>query len=214
VWAYGEKVLYRYGRAGEARFVRVGRVIADDDGGLALWIGPGSPQIEAVPADGRGLRDRPVRERFEVPRVLRPTTWRGPGIVQYAPASGDWSLWWFFSAGGDFEGWYVNLEAAPVRWEADGLRGVDSSDHALDVVITPDRVASWKDEDEFAELTGRPGRWSTAQAAAIRRTGEEVIALAAAGEPPFDGRWTDYRPDPAWPPVTLPAGWDRPHLIL
>jgi hypothetical protein len=38
------------------------------------------------------------------------------------------------------------------------------------------------------------------------------MAMAAAGEPPFDGRWTDYRPDPAWAPVPLPADWDRPHL--
>jgi hypothetical protein len=38
------------------------------------------------------------------------------------------------------------------------------------------------------------------------------MAMAAAGEPPFDGRWTGYRPDPAWTPVPLPADWDRPHL--
>ncbi|MEV4347047.1 DUF402 domain-containing protein [Actinoplanes sp. NPDC049596] len=210
MWAYGHEILYRYGRDGQARFVRVGRVIADDAEGLTLWIGPGSPQIESVPADGRGLRDRPVTERFDVPRVRRPATWRGPGIVQFAPPAGEWSVSWFFTETGAFAGWYVNLETDRVRWAG----GVDSSDRALDVWITPDRVARWKDEDEFAELTGRPGRWPASQAAAIRRTGEELIALAAAGRPPFDGRWTGYRPDPAWGPVRLPADWDRPHLVL
>ncbi|XVU21886.1 hypothetical protein ACQPZJ_32065 [Actinoplanes sp. CA-054009] len=102
----------------------------------------------------------------------------------------------------------MNLESERVRWDG----GVDSCDRALDVSITPDRVARWKDEDEFAELTGRPGRWSSEQAVAIRRTGEELIALAAEGRPPFDGRWTGYRPDPSWSPVVLPEGWDRPHL--
>ncbi|GAA0503224.1 hypothetical protein Ade02nite_36170 [Paractinoplanes deccanensis] len=208
MWPYGTQILYRYGRDGRAGFVRTGRVIADDGDGLALWIGPGSPQIESVPVDGRPLRDRPVRERFEVERVRERTTWRGPGIVQFAPARGDWSVWWFFTGEGDFEGWYVNLESPRVRWAG----GVDSSDRALDVVITPDRVARWKDEDEFAELTGRPGRWPASQAAGIHRTGEELIARAAAGEPPFDGRFTSYRPDPAWQPVSLPGDWDRPHL--
>ncbi|MFF5084912.1 DUF402 domain-containing protein [Actinoplanes sp. NPDC000266] len=210
MWAYGDQILYRYGRGGRARFVRAGRVIADDPAGLVLWIGPGSPQIESVPADGRALRDIPVGERFDVPRVPKRTTWRGPGVVQFVPPAGEWTVSWFFTGAGDFAGWYVNLETERVRWAG----GVDSSDRALDVWIAPDRVARWKDEDEFAELTGRPGRWSAEQAVAIRRTGEELIALAAAGEAPFDGRWTDYRPDPSWPPVVLPDDWDRPHSVL
>jgi len=145
VWSYGDTVLYRYGRQGQTRFVRVGRVIADDADGLALWIGAGSPQIESVLADGRGLR------------------------------------------------------------------GVDTTDRALDVWITPDRVGRWKDEDEFAALTGLPGRWTADQAPAIRATGEHLMDLAASGAPPFDGRWTDYRPDRGWEPLSLPDGWDQPH---
>jgi hypothetical protein len=33
-----------------------------------------------------------------------------------------------------------------------------------------------------------------------------MIALAEAGRFPFDGTWTDFRPDPAWPAPTLPDG--------
>ncbi|MBM2620086.1 DUF402 domain-containing protein [Actinoplanes sp. LDG1-06] len=164
--------------------------------------------MESVLADGRGLRELPLAERFDAPRVRRETTWRGSGIVQFAPAAGEWSVWWFFAEDGGFEGWYVNLEAPQVRWE----RGIDSSDRALDVWISPDRVAHWKDEDEFAFLTGRPGRWTPSQADAIRATGRELIDVAAAGAFPFDGTWTHYRPDPAWGPVALPSDWDRPHL--
>jgi hypothetical protein len=211
VWSYGDTVLYRYGRQGQARFVRVGRVIADDADGLALWIGAGSPQIESVLADGRGLRDVSIAERVHLPRARRQSAWRGPGIVHYAPAVGDWSLWWFFDASHRFEGWYGNLESPRVRWQTGGLRGVDTADRALDVRITPDRVGRWKDEDEFAALTGLPGRWTADQAPAIRATGEHLMDLAASGAPPFDGRWTDYRPDPGWEPLSLPDGWDQPH---
>src|SRR5689334_22181859 len=110
-WNYGDIVLYRYGRQGQTRFVRVGRVIADDLDGLTLWIGPRTPQIESVLPDGRNLRDVPLGERFRLPRVRRQTAWRGSGIVQYTPTVGDWSVWWFFDDAGRFDGWYGNLES-------------------------------------------------------------------------------------------------------
>ncbi|GAB1692776.1 DUF402 domain-containing protein [Krasilnikovia sp. M28-CT-15] len=210
-WNYGDTVLYRYGRQGRAGFVRVGRVIADNADGLALWIASGSPQVESVLADGRGLRDLPIAERLHLPRVRKIATWRGPGIVKYAPADGDWSLWWFFDDNGQFEGWYVNLESPRVRWERGGIRGIDTADRALDVWITPDRVGRWKDEDEFAALTGLPGRWTAEQAPEIRATGERLMSLAAQGAFPFDGRWTDYQPDSAWSTAALPPDWDQPH---
>lgn len=211
-WAYGDMLLYRYGRQGRAGFVRAGRVIADDADGLVCWIGPGWPQVESVLPDGREGRSVPLAERFELDRVRVHSTWRGSGIVMYAPAAGDWSVWWFFDAAGRFAGWYGNLESPRVRWESGGVRGVDTADRALDVVIAPDGTARWKDEDEFAALTGRPGRWTAAQAAAIRADGEHLMALAAAGRPPFDNRWTGYRPDQAWTAPSMPDGWDRPHL--
>jgi hypothetical protein len=40
--------------------------------------------------------------------------------------------------------------------------------------------------------------------------GRRMIARIEAGEFPFDGTWTDFRPDPAWGvPTELPSGWDR-----
>jgi hypothetical protein len=200
--------LYRYGRDGRTRFARTGRVIADTADGVTLWIAPGSPQIESVLADGRPLRSVPVAERFDLPRIRRETTWRGPGIVQFAPIAGEYSISWFFTEAGDFRGWYINLESQPVRHR----QGLDSTDRALDVWVTPDRVPHWKDEDEFAFLTGRPGRWTPVEAAAIRATAAGLIARATAAEPPFDGRWTTFRPDLAWPVPALSPDWDEPHL--
>jgi predicted RNA-binding protein associated with RNAse of E/G family len=126
----------------------------------------------------------------------------------FAPVVGDWSVWWFFRDDGGFDGWYGNLESPRVRWSG----GVDTSDRALDVVVEPDRSVAWKDEDEFALLTGRADRWTASQAVGIRADGEHLMRLAEAGAFPFDGRWTDFRPDPAWTVPDLPPDWDRPHL--
>jgi hypothetical protein len=72
-------------------------------------------------------------------------------------------------------------------------------------------VPQWKDEDEFAVLTGLAGRWSAAQAVSIRADGERLFALAAAGRPPFDGRRTTP-PNPLPPAPSFPADWDLPHV--
>jgi hypothetical protein len=213
-WAIGDQVLYRYGRDGIANFVRLGGILNVDAEGLTIWVEAGSPQVELVLPDGRDLREVPLEERFDIPRVRRHSTWRGPGIVMFAPAQGDWSIWWFFTADGSFAGWYGNLESPRIRWERDGTRGIDTCDRALDVWVEPDRATSWKDEDEFAILTGRPGRWTAAAAPAIRADGEHLMALAAAGAAPFDGRWTDFRPDPQWTVPAMPAIWDVPHLAV
>jgi hypothetical protein len=105
--------------------------------------------------------------------------------------------------------WYVNLEAPPQRWPG----GVDTFDHALDIVVAPDRVWRWKDEGEYLERVGHPAYWTAEQAAEIRAEGERVVADIEAARFPFDGSWLDFRPDPAWPLPTLPSeGWDRPRV--
>jgi hypothetical protein len=88
---------------------------------------------------------------------------------------------------------------------------VDTEDHALDLWFAPDRTWRWKDEAEFAALTGQPLYWDPAQAAEIRAEGERLIALATAGRFPFDGTWCDAPvPDPSWPILQRPDDWDRP----
>jgi hypothetical protein len=105
----------------------------------------------------------------------------------------------------------VNLEEHAVRWDDGGVAGVDVVDQDLDVVVAPDRSWRWKDEDEFAERLAFPGHYWVSDEAAVRAEGLRVIKQAEAGDFPFDGTWTDFRPDPSWPvPTALPDGWDRP----
>jgi len=107
--------------------------------------------------------------------------------------------------------WYVNLEAPPAPWADGTLAGIDTSDHALDIVVTPDRRWRWKDEHEYLERAGHPDYWTVEQAGDIRAEGERVIRDIDAAAFPFDGSWCDFRPDPTWPLPALPrTGWDRP----
>ena len=125
--------------------------------------------------------------------------------VQARPSlAAGYSVWWMF-ADDSFAGWYVNLEAPFQRHSI----GIDTTDHALDLEIDPQRVVSWKDETEFVARIGHPWYWTAAEAATIRATAERVAELAAAGGYPFDGTLCDFRPDPTWTMPELPAGWNQ-----
>ena len=181
-------------------------VVADDDNRLVLWLAPQTPMIRSRLADGRRFADAPLRERYTTPVVQSPGVWDGTGIVVIVPPSAPYSVWLFWDAAGRFLGWYGNLEDRHVRWSG----GLDTADQHLDVWVTPDRIAEWRDEDEFEVATGLPGYWSERHVPGIRAVGEELMARGRAGEPPFDGAWIDFTPDPAWPVPRMPDGWDAP----
>ncbi|BAL88999.1 hypothetical protein AMIS_37790 [Actinoplanes missouriensis 431] len=92
-------------------------------------------------------------------------------------------------------------------------RTTDTFDHALDIVVTPDRQWRWKDEHEYLERAGHPDYWTVEQAADIRAEGDCVTRDINAAAFPFDGTWCDFRPDVTWVSPTLPhTGWDRPRV--
>ncbi|MDA1362653.1 DUF402 domain-containing protein [Glycomyces luteolus] len=181
------------------------RVIADDAHGVLTWTSAGSQVMWRTTLAGERVRKFSVAELAEVPTMLTPHEWTGTNVLWLTPPGASHSVWWFFDAAGVFFGWYVNLETPSQRWAG----GLDMSDLALDIWVTPDRQWRWKDEDEFAERTGHPDYWTEDEAAAIRAEGERAIALIEAGKYPFDGTLTDFKPDPAWEPTTLSPHWDR-----
>jgi hypothetical protein len=169
-------------------------VVQDDDDGLVAWLAPGSPRLAVVPTDGVALRDRPPAERFTGPRRFAVTTWQGAGILRIARPGRAHSLWRFDDPDTGVRGWYANLEDPLRRGEG----SVHTSDHVLDVWFDDQGFWLWKDEDELAavvEIGLRSPEW----AAAVRAEGEAVIAAHERGEPPFDGSWQGWAPDPAWP---------------
>lgn len=199
----GQIILRRYYRGARYSFVKPMRVVRDDQDGLLLWMPAGSEFAVLTDADGNTPHDRPVGEMRE-PRLVR-KVWRDNDILVLMPPGASHSIWWFFHQGG-FAGWYVNLETPGTR-RADG---VETTDQVLDIWVEPDGRWAWKDEDEMAARTGKPGYFDSAEAAAIRAEGERLIKLAEAGAYPFDGTHADFRPDPAWRALDLPDGWDVP----
>jgi predicted RNA-binding protein associated with RNAse of E/G family len=126
------------------------------------------------------------------------------------PPGEPYSVWFFFEPDGAFRLWYVNLEVPAARWDDGGAAGVDTVDHDLDVVARPDGSWRWKDEGEFAEHLAHPDTYWVDDAEAVWAAGRRAVALIEAGAFPFDGTFTDVRPDPAWTAAELPSGWDRP----
>jgi hypothetical protein len=187
-------------------------VISDDERGLLLWLARGSAVIIEVAADGRRVRDMPFVEWSVLEHRLTTDTWAGPGVLKFIPPAGDHSVWFFRTDEDAFKCWYVNLEEHAARWDDGTIAGVDVVDQDLDVVVAPDLTWEWKDEDEFAERLAAPEFYWVPDPEAVRAEGRRVIKQAEAGDFPFDGTWTDFRPDPGWPvPTDLPPGWDRPH---
>ena len=189
--------------------VWVGRVAAHDERGLWMWIAAGSPYLDIGAADGRRFRELPFADWGRTAKALHSYTWNGDRLMFHPPGEA-YSVWFRFTDG-RFDSWYVNLEEPASVWDDGHLAGVDTVDQDLDVVVQPDRTWRWKDEEEFAARTGRPGYFDAAEARAIRAEGERLVKLIEAGEFPFDGTHTGFRPDPGWGPLTLPAGWDRAH---
>lgn len=177
------------------------RVVRHDAVGLLVWLAPDSPMWRAAIPGGGRVRDLDPDAWPADGFPLIPDTWRLDGALIYQPAQNDaQSVWWIFGADGGFSGWYVNLE----RRVHDGA-DIDVFDAELDLLVTPDHQWRWKDEESFAQKTGHPRFWSTAEAVAIRERGLRLARLAETRSFPFDGTWCDFRPDPAWEPPPLPA---------
>jgi Protein of unknown function (DUF402) len=221
-WPVGALVLWRFRRHGKVSHVQTARVADDGPDWLALYWAEGYPRIESIMADGRRTKQTPAPDRYLLPRVRRRTRWSGagsrvlcmvprpsgPAVAATGPGSlPAYSIWLMWNADQP-ACYYINLEAPHRFWQHGDLRGVDTEDHELDLVITPDRT-TWrlKDEPEFELATGLPGYWSAAEADAIRAAGQAALALVLSGVPTLDN-WS-YRPTSSWTIPEIPTNWDR-----
>jgi len=135
-----------------------------------------------------------VERRFHEAHVLS-FAWPGVPFAVLRFFRSDWSPL----------SWYVNLQE-PLRRRPTGF---DTMDHELDVIVQGDGAWSWKDEDELTEAI-RLGVLEPEDETRLRAEGLAAVRRILGREPPFDRDWDGWRPDPAWVPPVLPAGWDRP----
>ena len=214
-WTSGETVVVRY-VARDHDVISGGypmTCLEDSDERLVLYLPHGTPYLgyRHLPIEGRADRvaERATRPRRPLPERV-PLTWRNDTLRFFTPgrAFQVWALWREDSW--DFEWWYVNLEAPFVRTEV----GIDTRDHTLDIVASPDLEWRWKDEEEAAARVEH-GLDPPQFAAAVRAEGERVVALIEDRAPPFGEDWPSWRPDPEWALPELPEGWaDVPAAAL
>lgn len=189
----GDPVLLRSVFGGLVRWAFPHHFVGEDGGRLIFYRRPGNAGKQlGRNAEGRYL-DRWVRGD-----PVRDHVWQDTQVLSFV-RPGEWhalQVWW--DEAWSFGFWYVNLQApvTPTRL------GYDSTDWALDIIVSRDGTAHWKDEDDFAEVRVL-GALDDQTADTVRREGERVIA-----ERPWPTGWEEWRPPPEWEPLPLPAGWD------
>lgn len=175
-------------------------VVQDEDDLVVVYLRPGTVFKVATGVSG-GPRDR-VIVRYDGGHADR--VWHAyDALLLHRP--GDAHCTWRFQRAADqvLTMWYVNLEDPWTRTS----RGFDSRDHALDVIVRPDRSSwSFKDEDEI-EWSLANGLVTANELAEYRAEGERAAERIMRGDPPFDRDWTVWRPDDAWPVPLLPSDW-------
>jgi len=128
--------------------------------------------------------------------TLRDKVFRPPGLLRIGRDDQPFEVWRFTTPDErEVTSWYVNLQE-PLRRTPDGF---ETLDHVLDIVIAPDLSSwTWKDEDELVDAVDH-GVLTSDDAAAIRATGEAVIAAVERGDPPWDLSWATWHPDQLLP---------------
>jgi hypothetical protein len=172
---------------------------------LVGWLPVGSEIAYWSTETGDDPRKVPLAERFRQCLGYSRRTWTGGSVLRVIPRDEPWQVLHFWDEGGTFTGWYVNLESGKQR---DHL-GVTSVDWHLDLLISPEYVVTWKDEDE-AEAAVRTEYLREQDLAAARETG---AAIAAEPQRFIDaiGHWQGFRPgEELRRPLSLPDGWDGP----
>ena len=183
----GEIVELRSRYRGRVRWAFPHRVVADDGERFVLYLAPGTAGVwMGRDAGGRYL------ERWISDESPRAHVWERHHVLSVTRRGDAHSLWHLWDTQWTFVCWYVQLHD-PIVETADGL---ETMDHALDVVADRDGTWRWKDEEDFAEAQAL-GVLTPDAAAAVRAEGERVIA-----ERPWPTGWEEWRPNPSWSMAT------------
>jgi uncharacterized protein len=175
----GEIVEVRSMYGGLVRWAFPHRVISDDGETFALHLAPGAEGVwMGRDPDGRYL------ERWVRGDPPHPLIWTRHHILALTRRGDAHSLWHFWDDEWNFVCWYVQLQEPVIETP----NGLETMDHALDVIVDPDGTWRWKDEDDFSEAIAL-GVFTEDQVAAIRAEGERVIAAK-----PWPTGWEDWRP--------------------
>ncbi|TMB68286.1 MAG: DUF402 domain-containing protein [Chloroflexi bacterium] len=192
----GDPVIVREVWQGKIWTVRALTIVRDEPDLLVLYQPAGAPWKRPHSLNGRPIRlpDQPWQLHDDAMpedalRLILPGQAHSVLLI--------WRKQWELLC------WYINLEEPFRRTPL----GFDYMDQTLDIVVEPDMSSwRWKDEDEFEEAQAK-GIYSRKQALEIRIEGERALERLLFRKPPFDERWEDWRPDPAWAKSAIGGGW-------
>lgn len=178
-------------------------MVEDTPEQLVTWLPLGS--VRQVPADGPvapGIASQLIGDLHRGHWEFTDSVWPCSTLAITKP--GEWhSTWVSWLPDGSRYGWYVNLQMPAVRTPL----GYEAMDLMLDVVVSPERQWSWKDQDHFDEARAL-GLYDDALADRVLSEAEAVIEQVEAGAAPFDGTWLDWEPPADWGPAELPVDWE------
>jgi len=188
----GQVITRRYLRGPWVTWAQPMRVISDDEAGLLLWHPVGSDIARLIDADGNTPHEIAVDRMRDPKLTLR--SWTDYDILVLMRPDTAHAVWWCFQQG-EFAGWYVNLEAPYVRRPD----SVDTTDHVLDIVVTPQRQWEWKDADEFVTVSKLGTGLSDEQWREVRQRADPLR--------------TDERPARVRSTIE-PSAWVEPKLVI
>lgn len=164
------------------------------------WLASGTEISYWATADGRDPRVLPLQDRFKADLTTARRRWTGSDVLRLMFRDRPYQVLHFWTAGA-FTEWYINFET-PGVWKGNVI---ESRDWHLDLRITADGRASWKDEDEAAVAVAQ-GHLAPHELALARDTGNAILAdvdrwLTSIGD------WRGFVPRRGWRPLPLPATW-------
>ena len=180
-WVAGDVIPVRHQWRGRVWFAHPAIVVDDTPGRLILFEPAGSIRQWGHFDFATGVIEPPTPSARHTTDAL---------ILLSADAAHAVSAFWK-QGGGPFLCWYVDMQA-PFR-RAGG--GIVTWDHTLDIVMGPDLVWRWKDQDQL-DLAAGLGWMTTEEARLVRAEGERVVEMIESRATPFTESWPDWRPDP------------------
>lgn len=179
------------------------RLVAETEEQTVLWFPHGTRWRGPNTGNDGPRAPRHARALAARDWTFRENEWDS-STLQMWPRGAWHAIWVAWRADGSRWGFYGNVQL-PFERTSRGLRTMDL---VLDVLVELDGSWRLKDEDELAVFVAH-GLIDRDLERRIRAEAEAIIAKADREEPPFDGSFEDWRPDPEWALPELPAGWDR-----
>lgn len=200
IWEPGQVIVIREIWQNKVYSVTPVRIVQDSVSWSALYLPPQTPCLWPHTLEGETIRI-PTDEW-----VLDGSPWTSSDVLFLVQPGSGYTAVGFWDDDYLFHSWKINLEKPMHRTPL----GFDYMDQLLDIIVSADLSTwRWKDEDEVRQAQAL-GIFTAEQVSELYQLGERALQEILANDPPFDGNWENWKPDPDWRvPLELPQGWEQ-----